>query len=73
MQESPDELLVVVVVVVDVPVVELSFLQELANGAIAAKPNAANPPVKNDFLSMICSFFRSIVACLKVSKLIANG
>jgi len=50
-QESLDELLVVVVV--DVAVVVLSFLQELANGAIAANPNAANPPDINDFLSII--------------------
>jgi hypothetical protein len=44
---------VVVVVVVSVVVVVLSFLQELASGAIAAKPNAASPLVKKVFLSMV--------------------
>jgi hypothetical protein len=44
---------VVVVVVLVVEVLVLSFLHELARGAIAAKPNAASPLVKKVFLSMI--------------------
>ena len=43
-----------VVSVVELP--EVSFLQALAKGAIAARPRAANPFFKKSFLWLLCFF-----------------
>jgi hypothetical protein len=51
--QEPDELVIDVESVEEEELSDVSFLQALANGAIAARPKAANPFFKKCFLSII--------------------
>jgi hypothetical protein len=54
--EPPVESVPVLVVSVSVELPEVSFLQALAKGIIAARPRAANPFFKKSFLSIMIDF-----------------